>query len=206
MTNQNNKPTSDPMNPGLSYSDLVSLYSQQWEQIRHLDSLDFRVMTLLPVVVGILTLGTNLLDNSNQEISKSVFLVVAIIVGFISFAGCYTTFRNWLCYMRRFAILNNLEREMGMVTRNIIKESCQFTFSEGYLNFNWKFVQSIRFPLTVFYSILGGCSYIIYVRNITCISIVIGMDLALIIFFYCNLITYHSYSKEFSSIQQTIGR
>jgi len=199
MDNQKNEIMDRQKDLSLSSSDLVSLYSQQWEQIRHLDQLDFRMMTLLPIVVGILALGIRLIDSSNPEISKSVLLVVAIIVGGISFAGCYTTFRNWLCYMRRLAILNALEREMGMVEHHIIEESRQFTFPKGYLGFNWKLVKSIRFPLTVFYSILGGCSVITFTGDIACKSIVISLLLALFIFAYCNVVTYLSYKKEFGS-------
>ena len=199
MDNQKNEIMDRQKDLSLSSSDLVSLYSQQWEQIRHLDQLDFRMMTLLPIVVGILALGIRLIDSSNPEISKSVLLVVAIIVGGISFAGCYTTFRNWLCYMRRFAILNALEREMGMVEHHIIEESRQFTFPKGHLGFNRALVKSIRFPLSVFYSILGGCSVIMFTGDIACKSIVISLLLALFIFAYCNVVTYLSYKKEFGS-------
>jgi len=199
MDNQKNETAGKRKDSSLSSSDLVSLYSQQWEQIRHLDSLDFRMMALLPIVVGILTLGIGLLDSPNTESSKSVLLVAAIIVGGISFAGCYTTFRNWLCYMRRFAILNELEREIGMVKRHIIKESLQFTFPKDYLGFNLALVKSIRFPLTIFYSALGGCSVILFTGDIACKSIVIGFLLASSIFAYCNVVTYLSYKKEFSS-------
>jgi len=199
MDNQKSEITDMKKDSGLSSSDLVSLYSQQWEQIRHLDQFDLRIMTLLPIVVGILALGTRLIDSSNPEISKSMLLVVVIIVGGISFAGCYTTFRNWLCYMRRFAILNALEREMGMVEHHIIKKSLQFTFPKDYRGFNWTVVKSIRFPLTIFYSILGGCSVIMFTGNIAYKSIIIGLLLALFIFAYCNVITYLSYKKEFDS-------
>ncbi|KAF5427018.1 MAG: hypothetical protein C5S46_01550 [Candidatus Methanomarinus sp.] len=197
MKNEENKSTKNKAKPNLSHSDLVSLYSQQWEQIRHLDSLDFRMMALLPIVVGFLTVSVQFIGSSNAKIPENILLVVAVLVIGISFAGCYTTFRNWLCYMRRFAILTALEREMGMVERKIIEESHQFNPSKGYKAFNWKLVQSIRFPLTVFYYILGGCGIVLFTGNISCVSIVVGLVVSLFIFFYCNIVTYLSYNKEF---------
>ena len=184
MDNQTQTP-SDPNNT-LSPSDLVSLYSQQWEQIRHLDSIDFRMMALLPIVVGVLTLGIRFLDGTNPEISKSLLLVVAVIIIGISFAGCYATFRNWLCYMRRFSILNALEREMGMVESHIIKESIQFSFPKGYKGFNKMFMKSARFPLTILYSSLGGCSVILYNGEIACIILIKAFFIALSIYGYSN--------------------
>lgn len=47
----------------LSASDLVSLYSEQWEHIRHLDTLDVRMLSVLPIVVAVLTVGGQYLTN-----------------------------------------------------------------------------------------------------------------------------------------------
>jgi hypothetical protein len=197
MENEENNSAKNKAKLNLSHSDLVSLYSQQWEQIRHLDSLDFRMIALLPIVVGFLTVSVQLIGSSNAKIPENILFVVAVLVIGISFAGCYTTFRNWLCYMRRFAILTTLEREMGMVERKIIEESRQFNPPKGYKTFNWKLVQSIRFPLTVFYSILGGCGIVLFTGNISYVSIVVGSVVSLFIFLYCNIVTYWSYNKEF---------
>ena len=152
---------------------------------------------LLPIVVGFLTVSIQLISSSNAKIPENILLVIAVLVIGISFAGCYTTFRNWLCYMRRFTILTALEREMGMVEQKIIEESRQFNPPKGYKAFNWKLVQSIRFPLTVFYSILGGCGIVLFTGNISYVSIAVGSVVSLFIFLYCNIVTYWSYNKEF---------
>jgi len=197
MTERKHKRRKRQAKSSLSHGDLVSLYSQQWEQVRHLDSLDFRMMALLPIVVGVLTVGIQLIHNTNTQIPKNVLLIVTLLVVGISFAGCYTTFRNWLCYMRRFAILNAIEREMGMLESKIIEQRRQFVPPQGYKAFNWALMKSIRFPLTIFYSILGGCGIILFTGKLAPTSIGIGSLVALFIFAYCNTITYLSYKKEF---------
>ena len=199
MNNRKHRRRKKRAKSSLSHTDLVSLYSQQWEQIRHLDSLDFRMMALLPIVVGVLTVGIQLIGNTNAQIPKNVLLIVTVLVVGISFAGCYTTFRNWLCYMRRFAILNALEGRMGMLKLKIIVSSRQFVPPKGFCAFNLAMIKSIRFPLATFYSILGGCGVILFTENVAWASIGIGLLVAFIIFGCCNGMTYLSYRKEFRS-------
>lgn len=185
--------------------DFMPVYSEQWEQIRHLDDLDFRMMALLPIIVGVLTVGVKLIGTTDAHIPQDILFIITFLVIGISFVGCYTTFRNWLCYMRRLAILNAVERHIGMVQLGIINEARQFKVPTDYLSFTKRLVLSIRFPLTLFYSLLGGCGLILYYQVVDLRGTLAGLVLSLAIFSYANLITYFSCKKEFGLNEREQG-
>ena len=195
------KTTTTP-NEKLNEESLISLYQEQWVQIRHLDSLDFRNMTLLPIVVSVLTVGTGYLSKSNPQVPSYVLTFALVVIG-LSFSGCYTTFRNWLCYMRRFSILTSLEKQMHMVENGIILKSIQFKPPNNYWEFSWSLVKSIRFPLTVFYAVLGGCGVLIFNKNTDPYFTLLSIIIIFIIFSYCNVITWLSLKKEFITTKRS---
>jgi hypothetical protein len=192
-------------NSSLEIRDLLTLYTEQWNQIRHLDDLDFRMMALLPIIVGVLTVGVKIVESSDTRIPQYVLFVIAVLVIGISSAGCYTTFRNWLCYMRRLAILNSLEREMGLLELKIIEQSRQFNVPTDYISFTKRLVLSIRFPLTLFYSLIGGCGLILYYQIVDTRGVLAALALSACIFLYANTVTYFSFKKEFGLIIQKAG-
>ncbi len=191
----------------LEKKELISLYSEQWKQIRHLDNLDMRIMTLVPIVVAIVTLAVNIVAGDLSRAStdtqyitgvvKSLFFISAIIVLGVSFIGCYTTLRNWICYMRRMNILTALEKQIGMVELNIIEKNIQFTPPQDFLKFMQYFRQSIRFPLSILYALLGGISIIIFQKAVSFASFFWMLVVAITIFSYCIRINYKSYKNQF---------
>jgi len=188
--------TQDKPNIQLTTEHLLTLYQEQWVQIRHLDTLDFRTMTILPIVVSVLMVGTGYLENTNK-IPDYVPVFAAVLFVGLSLCGCYTTFRNWLCYMRRFSILTAIESRLHMVESRIIIKSIQFTPPQNYLEYNWYLIKSIRFPLVVFYAALGGCGMMIYNTDTLWRFITYPVLVAILIFAYCNVFTWFSLKKEF---------
>ena len=195
----------------LSSEDLISLYKEQWKQIRHLDLLDIRLLTLLPIVTAIITIAIKIISSKitqNTEdgflpsILSSLFFSCSVIILGISITGCYTTLRNWLCYMRRFSILTALEKELKLVEKNIVGKSMQFNPPSNLKAFLWKFIQSIRFPLALFYSCMGGLVYFIYIGEVSWFPIICFVIISLGILAICIAITYRSYKKEFLNVTE----
>jgi hypothetical protein len=182
---------------------LMPLYQEQWVQIRHLDSLDFRTMAVLPIVASVLAIGAGYIGKASDTVPGHIGVFAFIVVLGISFSGCYTTFRNWLCYMRRLTILTEIERQLHLVDSGIIRGSLQFRPPKTLRAFSWSLVKSIRFPLTAFYAALGGTSLMIlkvvaYNNSTWCFPLC-SLLFGLAIFLYCHLVTYYSLRNEFSA-------
>jgi hypothetical protein len=186
----------------LENKELLTLYQEQWTQIRHLDNLDFRTLTILPIVIGILTVGIGFIKTSQNNVPNFVYIISAIIFIGISLMGCYSTFRNWLCYMRRMSIISALENALDLVSNKIIMKSVQFNPPKTFWKFHISLIKSIRFPLLLFYAVIGGIgvylifqshsSYCLFLKNLLIILV------PLIIFVYSDILTFFSFKKEFN--------
>jgi hypothetical protein len=178
----------------------LALFQEQWTQIRHLDGLDYRTMSVLPIAVSVLAASLGIMARTNEAIPEAVLLLVCLAIVGLSFSGCYTTCRNWLCYMRRLSILSKIEDKLELLGDGVIGRSLQFKAPTSFCGFHRFFFKSIRFPLTVFYCLLAGTGPILFEMQVTICSLCSGATLAIAVFTYCDLLTYISLRKEFAQI------
>jgi len=173
------------------------LYSKEWDIICYNDSVDWRMTTVLPIVAGILVFGVKLLDDSKLATSKSILFAVRTILVGIGFSGCYIVFRNWFDTMRRCAILSAIERKLGLDEMGIIPAARQFAPPGGLKGFLRALQRSMRFPLILFYSVLGGTGVVLGTPSVTKGLVVSAITVTLLILAYCFWVTYSSYKEEF---------
>ena len=143
-TNQGNEPSNPP-----DINALTAFYSQQWDDIYHQDSLDWRIMTVLLTAVGafstIITFAYRNLEFPLISIPFS--LILGLVAVTLAFYGVWMTLRSWVNLQFRIANIRNAERAMRI--EHLVNERTQIPRTGR--RFVSRFARSRRAPLLLVY-------------------------------------------------------
>lgn len=93
---------------------LTAFYRQQWDDIYHQDSLDWRIMTVLLTAIGAFsTIITFAQQNIQfQSISIPFSVMLGLVAVTLAFYGVWMTLRSWTNLQFKIANIRNAERAM----------------------------------------------------------------------------------------------
>lgn len=181
---------------------LIELYREQLLRMRHLDELDKRTFVAVPTIAALLVAAATYYgkisgDSSTLPVVSAIvlFRIVGLIITGFAYLGAHNTVKNWINFNKHFLKVAEIERELGLIDKNIIPEQLSYRPPENRIGSVKRFGLSSRCPLIIFYALiiyLG--SFLVWISWLG--AVVLTIDLISV----CTIHSFYSYWNEIGQI------
>jgi|GEM_PF-3399043 len=171
---------------------LYKLYEKKFDQIYHLNDLDWRYMT----TIGTLIAALNVMLTIEGVPPKFIWGLLLVL----SFAGLMSILVNFRNMQLRLIIISNIEKKLGLYKDDIIPPTMEYTKPKNWTGFLTKIVTSIRLGILAIYMFVMFFS--INKLVVLPLSSLISAFCVLLIFGILLYLQFDKFQKETSNLNR----
>jgi hypothetical protein len=140
----------------LNKDQLLKLYDSVWNQAQFYENQNYRMISSLPILLGLITFAFGFLDRLPTEIQNAIYIVGGVFLIGIGFLGSFATCQNWYNMLERWLTLNQIHKDLKFYQLDYINPKTEFPEPENFGGLYKFFFFRIRNGIAIFYCMIAG--------------------------------------------------